>query len=355
MSTEPLRLGIIGLAHLHPRSYMSHLLTLPEVKVVAAAEQENSLLELFVRDFPMDGYGGWREMIEEQKLDLALIFLPHALCPEAAAACAERGIHLLVEKPMAATSRGIQRMMAAAEANKVLLTAPYVWRYHPVARRMKELIREGILGEVVALTGRCAAGRLHRYLEGHAGWMLTRALSGGGPMHNLGVHWIDLFRWLLEDEAVEVVGRTLKVNPQFDIEDHSNALVQFSRGALLDLDISYTVPDSFPFGRDLFLSLRGTRGCLSWSPSFEGIHETLFVCCNEGEFSRPENQQVAFDLPACPGYGGQAGLDYLKMVVHCLKSRVEPSITARDGLKALQIVEAIYLSAQSRRTEPVPA
>jgi predicted dehydrogenase len=355
MNTEPFRLGMIGLAHLHPRSYMAHLLALPEVMVTAAAEPDPAILGPFTRDFPMEGYGDWREMIDEEKLDLALIFLPHALCPEAAAACAERGIHLLVEKPMAAASQGIRRMMEATRTRGVLLTAPYVWRFHCVARRMKALVREGILGQVVACTGRCAAGRLHRYLEGHARWMLTRALSGGGPMHNLGVHWIDLFRWLLEDEAVEVVGRTLKVNPEYDIEDHSNALVQFSRGAVLDLDISYTVPDSFPYGRDLFLSLRGTRGCLSWSPSFEGIHETLFVCSNEGEYSRAENQEVAFELPACPGYGGQAGLDYLKMVIQCLHEKVEPSITAMDGLKALQIVEAIYRSAETRRTEPVPA
>ena len=78
--------------------------------------------------------------------------------------------------------------------------------------------------------------------------MLTRALSGGGPMWNLGVHWIDLYRWLLDDEVVDVVGRNVKVNTEYDIEDNSFALVTFSKGTVLSLDISYTVPDAYPAG-----------------------------------------------------------------------------------------------------------
>ena len=57
-----------------------------------------------------------------------------------------------------------------------------------------------------------AAGRLGRYIDGNAAWMLQKARSGGGPIFNLGVHWIDLFRWLLDDEVVSVTGRNVKVD-----------------------------------------------------------------------------------------------------------------------------------------------
>lgn len=308
MPTQPLSVAIIGLAHLHPRSYMPLFQALPEYRVTAVAEYNPELLENFRRDFSLAGFADWRELIRREKIDLALIFLPHADCPPAAMACCERGIHVAVEKPMSATADGIREMLKAAQKAGVIISAPYVWRHHPVARKMKELIQQGLLGEIVACTGRCAAGRLHRYIEGNAGWMLSKARSGGGPMHNLGVHWIDLFRWVLEDEAVEVLGRTLQVNQEYDIEDHSLAMVQFSKGALLNLDISYTVPDSFPNGRDLYLSLRGTTGVLTWSPSFEGTHESLFVCGNEGPHSHPDNQRLVFDLPLQPGYGGIAAL-----------------------------------------------
>jgi len=277
---------------------------IPGTTVIAAAEANPSVLGRFVKDFPMRGYADWRELLEKERLDLAVIFLPHADCPDAAVACAERGVHALVEKPMAASVEGVRRMIGAADKAGVILSTAYVWRYHPVVRQMKKLIEEGVTGRVVGCEGRCAAGRLSRYIEGNAGWMLEKARSGGGPMLNLGVHWIDLYRWLLADEVTEVIGKNVRINQQYDIEDNSFALLTFSLGTVLGLDISYTVPDSFPLGRDLHLALRGTAGVISWSPSFEGAKERLFVCSDSGEYSQPAHQHLDFELPPQAGYAG---------------------------------------------------
>jgi predicted dehydrogenase len=172
---------------------------IPGAAVVAVADSNPAVLDRFTRDFPVRGYSDWRDLLERESLDLAVIFLPHADCPDAAVACAQRGVHVLVEKPMAASAEGVRRMIAAAEQAGVILSTPYVWRYHPVALQMKKLIEQGVTGRIVGCEGRCAAGRLGRYTEAHAGWMLEKARSGGGPMFNLGVHWIDLYRWLLAD------------------------------------------------------------------------------------------------------------------------------------------------------------
>ena len=130
-------------------------------------------------------------------------------------------------------------------------------------------------------------------------------------MFNLGVHWIDLYRWLLADEVVEVIGKNVHVKQQYDIEDNSFALLTFSRGTVLALDISYTVPESYPFGRDLYLALRGVTGVLSWSPSFEGVEERLFVCSDTGEYSQAPHQHLDFDLPQHTGYAGAMGHHFL--------------------------------------------
>ncbi|MCX6622981.1 MAG: Gfo/Idh/MocA family oxidoreductase [Acidobacteria bacterium] len=180
---------------------------------------------------------------------------------------------------------------------------------------------------------------MNRYIEGHSPWMLQKALSGGGPMYNLGVHWIDLYRWLLDDEVVEVLGKNVKVNQDYDIEDNSFAIVTFSRGTVLALDISYTVPDAYPAGRDLYLGLRGTAGALSWSPSFEGIRESLFVCTDTA-------RHVDFELTPQPGYAGPMTLPFLKDFETAIRTGTKPAITGEDGLRALQVVEAIYKSAE---------
>jgi predicted dehydrogenase len=322
----------------------------PGATVIAAADSNPSVLEGFTKDFPVRGYADWRNLLEGERLDLAVIFLPHADCPDAAVTCAQHGVHVLVEKPMAASAEGVRRMIAAAEQAGVVLSTPYVWRYHPVARQMKKLIEEGVTGRIVGCEGRCAAGRLSRYTEAHAGWMLEKARSGGGPMFNLGVHWIDLYRWLLADDVDEVIGKTVRVNPQYDIEDNSFALLTFTRGTVLALDISYTVPASYPFGRDLYLALRGTTGVLSWSPIFEGAKERLFVCSDTGEYSQASRQNLDFDLPQPSGYAGLMGHHFLADFVESIRSGQPPAISGRDGLKALEVVEAIYQSAECGRS-----
>jgi predicted dehydrogenase len=347
--TEPLSVGFLGLSHLHPRSYMPLFQALPETKVVAAADANPDVLADFTKDFPVRGYRDWRDLIAREELNLAVIFLPHADCPDAAVECARHGLHLLVEKPMAASAAGVRRMIAAAQEAGIILSTPYVWRYHPVAIEMKKLIDQGLTGPIVGCEGRCAAGRLSRYIEGHAGWMLEKARSGGGPMFNLGVHWIDLYRWLLADEVVEVMGKTVHLNRQYDIEDNCFALLNFSRGTVLALDISYTVPDSFPFGRDLYLAIRGAGGVLSWSPSFEGAKERLFVCSDSGDFSQGSSQHLEFDLPQVAGYAGVMGHRFLADFVESIRSRRPAAISGHDGLKALEVVEAICQSAESGR------
>jgi len=323
---------------------------IPGVEVIAASEANPAVLEGFVKDFHVRGYAGWQELLEKEQLNLAAIFLPHADCPEAAVACAERGVHVVVEKPMAVSAEGVRSMIAAARKAGVILTTPFAWRYHPVAQEMRRLVVGGVTGRIVGCEGRCAAGRLSRYIDGHAGWMLEKARSGGGAMINLGVHWIDLYRWMLSDEVVEVIGKTVRVNQQYDIEDNCFAFLTFARGSVLALDISYTVPDSYPFGRDLYLALRGTAGVLSWSPSFEGVKERLFVCSDTGEYSQSDRQHLDFELPSQPGYAGVMGLRFLADLVESIRAGKPPAISGYDGLRALEVAEAIYHSASSGRS-----
>ncbi|MFH1740065.1 MAG: Gfo/Idh/MocA family oxidoreductase [bacterium] len=346
---KTLSVGIIGLQHLHPRSYMPLFKAVEETRVVAVAEPRQDLREGFAKDFDVRGYPSWEEMIDKESLDLVAIFLPHVDCPDVAVACAEKGLHLIVEKPIAAHLEGAQKIAAAVEKAGVNLSTPYTWRYHPVAREMKRLIDERILGRVVGCEGRCAAGRVQRYIDGHAGWILEKAKSGGGPMYNLGVHWIDLFRWFLSDEVCEVQARNVKINTEFDIEDNSFALLTFRSGTVLSLDISYTVPESYPYGRDLYLGLRGTKGVLSWSPSFEGIRETLFLCSDAEQYVDSPRRHIQFELESAEGYCGVLGVHYIRDIARCILEDRPVPINEHDAIQALRVVEAVYTAAETGR------
>ena len=342
----PLRVGIIGLGHLHPRTYMPHFEATSATTVVAASDPIESLREGFESDFGVRTYADWRKLLAAEALDLAYLFLPHDECPAAAVACAKRKIHVVVEKPVANTAARAERIVRACRQNRVLFSTPYLWRYHPVCREMKRIVDSGVLGRIVGCEGRCAAGGLHRYVEGHASWMLERKKSGGGPMVNLGVHWIDLFRWLLAGEISEVIAKNVHVNEKYDIEDNSFAICTFQNGAVLSLDVSYTVPDSYPHGRDLYLAIRGTEGCVNFAPAFEGTRQTLFVCSNDPRFGAPR-KTIAFELDEKPGYCGSLGLEYVAEIADDVRKHRRPLIGGDDAVKALEVVEAIYKSSRT--------
>lgn len=348
-SERALTVAVVGLGHLHPRSYMPLFLAIPGVRPVAAVERDGELRSAFCADFGLQGYESLGPMLEAHAPDLAVIFLPHDECPAAAETCARAGTHLMVEKPMASTAEGAMRIVKAAREAKVLLTTGYCWRMHPAARELKRLVGSGVLGSIIGAEGRCAAGRLQRYIDGRASWMLERARSGGGPMYNLGVHWIDLLRWVLEDEVTEVSGQNVKVNQAYDIEDNSFAHLRFRRGTIAALDISYTVPDSFPHGRDLYISVRGTQGVVSWSPAYEGARDVLAVSSDHPDLAGSPRRNLEFELEPVKGYSGYMGARYVRSFVEAIREAKAPPVTGEDGVAALKVVEAIYRSATDKR------
>ena len=344
-----LGVAVVGLGHLHPRLYMPLFAAAPETRAVAVVEPDEQLREPFCRDFGLEGYCDLDAMLAEQQPDIAAIFLPHADCPQAALQCAEKGVHLMVEKPMASGVDGASRIVQSAKRCGVKLTTGYCWRLHPVAVEIRRIVQSGAIGQVVSAEARCAAGRLHRYIDAHAAWMLEKARSGGGPMLNLGVHWIDLLRWVLDDEVVEASGTNVRTNTQYDIEDSSFAHLRFSRGAIACLDISYTAPDSFPHGRDLYFALRGSRGMVSWSPAYEGEKDALFVCSDDARYGGSPRRTLHYELERMPGYSGFMGLQYVRAFASSILNDTAPPIAGQDAVAALKVVEAVYRSASEKR------
>ena len=85
----PLRVGVIGLGHLHPRTFVPHFEATQNLEVVAASDRTEMLREGFEKDFGVRAYADWSELLAGEEIDLAYIFLPHDECPAAAVACAE--------------------------------------------------------------------------------------------------------------------------------------------------------------------------------------------------------------------------------------------------------------------------
>lgn len=351
---QPIGVGIIGLHHLHPVDYLPHFQAIARTVVRGIAETDDAYRTRVCKQTGIQGHANIDDLLARSDIHLVAIFLPHDECPEAVEKAASAGKHILVEKPMASTSDGIRRMIAAAKKTGVTLSPPYCWRYHPASQQIKRLIDAGDIGDIIALEGRCAAGFPQRYLEnGISPWLLQKKSAGGGPMHNLGVHWIDLFRWFLKDEVASATGMLSHAQHELDVEDNSFALIRFKRGATAILDISYSVPPQYPAGRDLLINIRGTRGDITWSPAWGGNSDEIFLVSNHPEYADAPVRTLQIGSLSAPGYGGISGLAYLRETVEAIANNQPPGITGTDGLRAMEVVEAIYAAAASGHTTDV--
>lgn len=356
VDTEVLKVAIIGLAHLHPAGYMTLFENCPKTKVVAAFDKDKVLLDSFCGDFGVGGYTDLDELLAREKIDVAAIFLPHCDCAGAAVKCADKGIHLLMEKPIARTADEVKVVAEAVKRNNVKITTGYCWRYHPVVRAMKDFIEQGVIGTIVSVEARLAAGKVDRYIKGNAKWMLEKAKSGGGPMYNLGVHWIDLLCYLLKDNIVQVCAVNTKTSDDYDIEDSSVAMLEFGKGAVGVLSTSYIVPDCFPNGRDLYIGIKGTQGVLCYAPKYEGEQgsgsagqtDVLELYSDSEIIAGSSARRFVFSLDRVSGYSGYMGKAYVEDFVDAIFEEREPFITIHQAIDVLHVVDAIYKSDQCR-------
>jgi predicted dehydrogenase len=352
---KPLGLGIIGLHHQHPRWYHSLWSQLPEYKPVAIAEEDEAFLLSENEFFNLDTHTDYRELLRRPDVDVVLIFLPHTRMPEAVAEAAAAGKHVIVEKPCAADVYGIEKIVETSHrCPHIKISAPYCWRMHPVSEKIYSAVRTGILGRIVAMEGRMNAGGAHRYIRDSAPWIL-KSSEGGGPMWNLGVHWIDYFRWMTGREIVSVCGIASGPfgQPERDIEDNAQALLTFDDGAVGILDISYSLPDSYPGKRDIYVAFRGTLGDAAWAPAWQGTRDELLLVSDHESMGDDRSQRITVTSRDIAGYGGSMAWAWLRDFAAAIRENRKPMVRIGDLRAAVYVADAFYRSLSSGKQEPV--
>jgi len=352
---KPLGLGIIGFHHQHPRWYNPLWNHLSEYSPVAVAEEDEAFLTEENEFFGLDSYTDYHDLLNREDVDVVILFLPHTQMPNAVAAAAEAGKHVIVEKPCAANVEGVQSIAETARRfPHIKISAPYVWRTHPVSEKIYSAVDSGMLGRITAVEGRLNAGGAHRYVRDNALWML-KSSEGGGPMWNLGVHWIDYFRWVTGMEIISVCGVSSGPSgePDRDIEDNAQALLTFENGAVGILDISYSLPDSYPGKRDIYVAFRGTLGDAAWSPAWQGNTDELLLVSEHDSAGDNRCRTIEITSKDIPGYGGQMAWAWLKDFAAAIHEDREPLVGIDDLLANVRVADAYYRSVASGRCENV--
>ena len=346
MANEKIRVGVVGvgIGRVHLDGYRK---LGDRVEIVGICDIIESRARAAADDFGVKRtYTDYNELFAERNLDAVSVCTPNALHAEIAVAALQAGKHVLCEKPMANTLENAQKIVAATRESDRLFMMGMNNRFRGDTQVLKSFINDGQLGDIYY--AKCGWTRRNG-IPGFGGWFTTKAQSGGGPLIDIGVHVLDLTTYLMGNPVpVSASGSTYaKFGPRgrgaggygfapdpnkaanYDVEDLATGLVKFDNGATLFLEASwasYTPKDQF------YSTLLGTEGGADLEPL--RVYKDL--------------AGAPVDIaPQAPEIGGHAA--EIKHFIECIEQGKPPISTAEQGLHILQILDAVYRSAQTGR------
>ena len=304
--------GVIGVGAMgenHVRVYHK----MEEANLIAVSDVSERALKKIEKKYGAKGYTDYCELLENPDIEVVSVCVPttfhHAVVMEAI----RHKKHILVEKPIAFTLTEAEEMIAAAKEAGIILATGHVERFNPAVQKAKELIDDGVIGDIVSAFAKRVGP-------------LPPRIKDVGVSIDLAIHDLDIMNYLFEEEITQVYGT---MNSSFDdseFEDHAEIMVNFENESTGIIEVNWLTPY-----KRRELELTGTAGIIS----VDYIQQSIEVY---GKFA--QDIEIIHEEPL----KGE-----LNSFLHSVVEGEEPVITGEDGLKALKMVIAANRSSKEHR------
>lgn len=334
---QRLPVAVIG-AGLIGRTHIDRALRHPDVALVGIADPASDG-EQVARSVGVPWFADYRQMIDVLKPHGVVVATPNVTHARIAVDCLERGIPVVVEKPIAHTLEDARSICSASERTGLPVLVGHHRRYNPITRRAKDILVSGRLGKPVAATVLCTWLKADDYFK--AAW---RREKGAGPVLNNLIHDIDLLRFLFgEVESVQAIASNAIRG--FEVEDTCVVICRFCNGALGAITVSDTAVG--PWNWDL------TAGEADLSPQqhvdayfLSGTHASLTLPRLEiWEYRTGRGWRDPLTVEQTPL---RRGCPYSAQWRHfraLIEGKEGPLCSALDGTRTLEATLAITASA----------
>lgn len=346
------RFGIIGagsVADLHARA----LADLNTATLVAAARRSEDPGRAFADTHDCTWYADYDVLLDEEMLDAVIVATPSGAHLEPTVAAAERGVHVLCEKPLEITTERVDRMIAAADAHDVKLGGIFQQRYSGAVQTLHEAVAQGRFGSLAVATATVPWWREDAYYEGT--WKGTEDLDGGGALMNQSIHAIDAIAWMVRSTMDLASGQNpvAEVYAQTDVRGHDPAHIEVEDTAVATLRYRDGTLGHILGATSMYPGTRRRLRVAGRDGTAE-IHEDEIVCWQLRD-EQPEDAEVRATYGGDDGEGGASdpmAIDYAKHTQNIrafldwVTRDADFLLPAPEARTAVAIIEAIYESAE---------
>ncbi len=334
--------ALVGLTAPHSKGWLETLRITPEIERLLVCDLEGAVPE---SDDGIDGvYSGLDAMFDSVRPDFALVSVRNDQAADAGSRFLSEEIPLIIEKPAGRTAAEIAELNVLSRLHSTPWATGFTNRLAPAVCEMRRLVAAGALGRVVSIEGRMVTSSVDQRNKDH--WLFSKEVAGGGILHWLAIHTIDLIRFItgLEYDSVSAHVATLS-ETGVDVEDTASVSFSMSNGAVGSLHAGYMLRKRYG---DISLAVRGTLGDVAWSSyGFDGAGNTVHLQSEAPGWETIARQKVDLEPQGGPGYGGRVGTEFVARFLRCSQAREEFVTDGEDALGAMRFVEAAYASSAS--------
>jgi predicted dehydrogenase len=340
------KVGLLGATHPHARAHLRTLELLEEVESIAVWDEGEVVLEVLKKENrpKLETTRTTMETILSRKdIPIVVSLAQNNRNPDWIIRAAGAGKHILVEKPVAATAHDLQRVVSVIRHAGVHLGVFYTWRHNPIARDIRAMIEHGALGRVMTVEARMVTSQVQFRDPTH--WLFKKSSAGGGILSWLGCHWIDLIRFIIQDEVDSVAAMVGTLNGvAIDVEDTATVLMRMKSGALATLHAGYLLPvgEAGAYAYDTYLCFRGLKGVITWYPT-DTEHRVVLESVAPGWRATPR-RELKYTMAASEAYSGLYGQEFVRQFIFSAMRKDPSPHNGENALRVLQIIEAAYQS-----------
>ena len=346
--------ALLGVEHPHSLAHLRTLQQLPEVERIllwdtnaaaleqVKATQGNKVAAIFTE---LD------ELLADDQLFFVLAALRNDLGPANFIRVLEAGKHLMAEKPIGRTADDTARVLDTAKRNRVKLGVCYQNRANPCVQEARNAVSQGLLGPLISIEMRMITTQVQFRNPQH--WLFNQAQAGGGMLSWLGCHYLDLMRYIAQDEIVSVMAEVATRNGEaIDVEDVATLALRFRSGAVGSLHAGYMLALSGggyhnKAGYDMYTGFNGRLGRLHWSTT--GTPSSIYVETTHPAWAGAPQRTFQYSLAESPAYGGVYGEQFIRDFIRAAQGQGDVPAAGEDALQVARIIDAAYESSRTGR------
>lgn len=329
------RVGLVGTGGI-ARAHGGACQLLDEVELAAVCDVSAEALQRFGDEFGVaQRYTDLAAMLNEAALDIAVIcnWGVHHANTGIQLAQSRRVRAILCEKPFTSNAAEAQALVAAAQANGVLLAEAFKFRHHPMHLQAKSMIEAGAIGELMSIrstfcTGGNGAGPATR--QPTQNWRFNKA-QGGGSIYDLACYCIHHARFMFDEEPVRVFATR---QPGIEVDDGASVLMEFSRGRSAQITVSFGIWDS------QYAEMAGSKGMLRIDKAWN--NENMPVSLLHWSLPEHRTEPRVIDYPPINQFALQ-----LQHVCACLRDGTPHRIPPANSIAQMRTIDAIFASMAS--------